>query len=339
MPATPTLELLRVDARRTGFVGALSGEPFRAWGFNWGGPGAYRDLGLVRQRFAEMRALGANTVRVHLQFGDLMQSPTRASGRELAHIASIVDAAERERIYLDISGNEVWLPASAPAWYGRLSEAGRWEAQAAYWSAVARVCAPSPAVFCYDLLSEPIVGDGLSPGDWYTGKFGGYFFGQRISLDLAGRTRDEVARAWTAQLAAAVRAHDQRHLITVGMVPNMVASGFHAGAVAPQLDFLAVHLYPRSGRAVQSVDVVKQLAATGKPLLVEETYPLWADAPTVERFILATRPYAAGWLGFYLPQALDRREGAGAEIAHAWLQLFRTLAPALAYTPGSGLSS
>jgi cellulase (glycosyl hydrolase family 5) len=309
-----------------------------AWGLNWGGPGAYRDIGLVRQRFAEMRALGANTVRVHLQFGDVMESPTRANPRQLAHIGAIVHSAEREGLYLDISGNEVWLPASAPAWYGRLGEADRWEAQATYWSEVARVCAPSPAVFCFDLLSEPIVGHGVQPGDWYAGHFGGYYFGQRISLDLAGRTRDEVARAWTSQLVEVIRAHDQRHLITVGMLPDMNASGFHAGAVAPELDFLSVHLYPRTGRAAESIELVKQLSAIGKPVLVEETYPLRADAPTVGRFIVATRPYAAGWLGFYFPQVLESPRGARSKIAQAWLRLFRTYAPTLARTPGHGLA-
>jgi len=336
-PVAHSLELLGIDAGGTGFAGALSGQRFTAWGFNWGAPGEYRDLGAVRERFAEMRALDANAVRVHLQFGDLMESPTRASPKQLAHIEAILAIAERERLYLDISGNEVWLPATAPPWYGRLTEAERWEAQADYWSAVARACAGSPAVLCYDLLSEPSVGHGLRPGDWYTGKFGGYYFGQRISLDLAGRTRDEVARAWTAQLAEAVRAYDQRHLITVGLLPDMDVSGFRAAVVAPLLDFLSVHLYPQGGREAESIGVVEQLAALGKPVLVEETYPLAGDLSTIERFILGTRSHAAGWFGFYFPQLLGGKQTARSKIAHAWLELFRNYAPALARTPGNGL--
>src|SRR5436189_1298264 len=128
--SSPRLDPLRVNARHTGFVGAGSRHPFTAWGFNWGGPGEYRDLDAVEDRFSEMRSLGANTVRIHLQFADLMESPTRPSGPALAHLASILDIAERQRLYLDISGNEVWLPATAPHWYDSLAESARWAAQA-----------------------------------------------------------------------------------------------------------------------------------------------------------------------------------------------------------------
>ncbi|HEX8855555.1 MAG TPA: cellulase family glycosylhydrolase [Thermoleophilaceae bacterium] len=326
-PVSPPLELIGVDARGTGFAGTVSGQQFTAWGFNWGGPGEYRDLGVVRKRFSEMRALGANTVRIHQQFADLTESPTEANEHELARLASIVEIAEQEGLYLDISGNEVWLPASAPAWYGQLDEASRWDAQATYWSAVARVCAGSPAVFCYDLLSEPLVGNGVPNGDWYTGKLGDFYFGQRISLELAGRRPDDVARAWVEHLTAAIRAEDKRHLITVGLLPDMHMSRFDADAVAPLLDFLAVHVYPQTGRAAESVALVERLAALGKPVLIEETYLLAGDVPTLERFVVGTRPYAAGWLGFYFPGPPGGPRSIQAALAQEWLRLFQSYTP------------
>jgi Cellulase (glycosyl hydrolase family 5) len=334
--SSPPLEPLGVDAAGTGFAGVSSSRPFSAWGFNWGGPGAYRDLDAVRDGFSQMRSLGANTVRIHLQFGDLMESPSRARPAELDHIAAIVRIAEEERVYLDISGNEVWLPAFAPPWYDGLSESARWDAQAAYWSAVAQTCADSPAVFCYDLLSEPLVAGGLPPGHWYTGKFGGFYFGQYISLQLDGRQPAEVARAWLERLTAAVRAHDSRHLITLGLLPRPAASGFDPARIAPLLDFLSLHVYPKTGQAPEAIAAVQDLAAHGKPVLIEETYILEGDVPTLERFILGTRLSAAGWLGFYddrLPMQVAHPRNFNDALQQQWLGLFRKYAPTLARTP------
>jgi hypothetical protein len=330
------LERLRVGPRGTGLVGAASGAPFVAWGFNWGGPGDYDDLGLVRERFSQMRSFGANTVRLHLQFGDVMTSPTQPSRAALDHLSAIVSLAESERLYLDISGNEVWVPGGAPAWYDNLGESARWDAQAAYWSALAEACAGSAAVACYDLLSEPAVGDGLPRGGWYTGRFGPYDFVQRISLELAGRSPAQVARAWTGKLVEAIRARDPDHLITVGMQPDQEASMFPAAAVAPLLDLLSVHVYPKTGRVQESLALVQGLASLGKPVLVEETYLLYGDTPTLEQFISASRTSADGWLGFYYGPGvadLKRPSALARPLQREWLRLFEKYAPLLGRTP------
>jgi len=335
-PAPTGLERLRVGPRGTGLVGAGSGAPFVAWGFNWGGPGDYDDLGLVRERFAQMRSFGANTVRLNLQFADVMTSPTQPSRAALDHLSAIVSLAESERLYLDISGNEVWVPGGAPAWYDSLGESARWDAQAVYWGALAETCAGSAAVACYDLLSEPAVGDGLPPGAWYTGRFGPYNFVQRISLELAGRSPAQVASAWTGRLVEAIRARDADHLITVGMQPNQDESRFPAAAVASLLDLLSVHVYPKTGQGQESLALVQGLASLGKPVLVEETYLLYGDTATLEQFILGGRPYADGWLGFYYgPAVADLKHPAALArpLQREWLRLFEKYAPLLRRTP------
>ena len=38
-----------------------------------------------------------------------------------------------------------------------MDEAQRWRVQALFWEAVAKTCAKSNAVFCYDLMNEPIL--------------------------------------------------------------------------------------------------------------------------------------------------------------------------------------
>ena len=56
------------------------------------------------------------------------------------------------------------------------------------------------------------------------------------------------------KLAAAIRKHDRRHLVTVGLVPWSLdrpglTSGFVPKEIAPELDFICVHHLPRSGQS------------------------------------------------------------------------------------------
>ena len=58
--------------------------------------------------------------------------------------------------------------------------------QARFWEAVAGRCADSPAVFCYDLMNEPVVPGGKrKAGDWLGPPFAGKHFVQFITLDQA----------------------------------------------------------------------------------------------------------------------------------------------------------
>jgi hypothetical protein len=112
-----------------------------------------------------------------------------------------------------------------------------------------------------------------------------------------------VARRWTAHLAAAIRKVDSRHLITVGLVDwslerKGLTSGFVPKMIAPELDFLAVHIYPQKGKVDDALDTLKGFAV-GKPVIVEETFPLKCSAADLESFIDRAVPLAAGWISFY----------------------------------------
>ena len=68
-------------------------------------------------------------------------------------------------------------------------------------------------------MNEPVA-SGDRKGDWLPGQpLGGSYFVQRLTTDMRGRTEQEVAKEWIAELSAAIRAVDQRHMITVGLVP------------------------------------------------------------------------------------------------------------------------
>jgi hypothetical protein len=336
-----SIEWIGGAPNRKGFVRMPSGKAFVPWGFNYdhdeGGRliEAYWDAewAKVEADFGEMRDLGANVVRVHLQVGRFLKSATEPDDAALERLGRLVRLAERTGLYLDLTGLGCYEAAETPAWYDALSERERWAAQTAFWEAVARVCASSPAVFCYDLMNEPVVPGGQQD-NWLGLPFAGKCFVQFITRDLAGRERPEVARQWVEQLTAAIRRVDTRHLVTVGLVPWSLdrpglTSGFVPSRVADPLDFVAVHLYPESGKVDEALKTLEGFSI-GKPVVVEEMFPLSCPIGDLEQFIRRSRPTASGWIGFYWGQtaeSLRQEKTIPAALTLGWLELFEKLQP------------
>jgi len=342
------LEWVRVSADGSGFVLAESGRAFAPWGFNYDhdrGGGLLEDYWVekwaaVEEDFAEMKALGANVVRIHLQFGKFMEAPDRPNEKSLAQLGRLVRLAERVGLYLDVTGLGCYHKQDVPAWYDRLDEKQRWAAQGRFWEAVAARCAKSPAVFCYDLMNEPVVpGGSKKRSDWLGPGFGDKYFVQFIALEARGRPRHEIARAWIEHLVAAVRKHDKRHLVTVGLVPWSLdrpglTSGFIPEKVTGKLDFIAMHLYPEKGKLAEAMDTLRGFAI-GKPVVIEETFPLKCGPAEHGKFLDASREVACGWIGFYWGKTPEefRKSGTktfGEAFTLAWLETFQKKTPVFA---------
>ena len=340
------LEWVRVTDDQRGFVLAESGRRFVPWGFNYDHDADgkliedYWDESWseVESDFREMKGLGANIVRIHLQFGKFMASPTEPQPAALERLTQLVKLAEDTGLYINVTGLGCYHKPDVPPWYDTLDEAARWRSQAAFWRAIARRCAGSPAIFCYDLMNEPVVAGGdAKRDDWLGPGFAGKHFVQFITLERAGRERQEVAKQWIHQLVAAIREHDQRHLITVGLVPWSLdrpglTSGFVPAKIAGELDFLAVHLYPEQGKVEESLSVLRDFAAVGKPVVIEEIFPLKCDMKEFESFLIGSQPYASGWIGFYWGQApaeLAEIKTIPAAITLSWLKLFQDWTPTI----------
>ncbi len=190
-----------------------------------------------------------------------------------------------------------------PAWYDLLTEKERWDAQARFWSAIAQTFAKSPAIFCYDLMNEPVVPGGKQD-NWLGSAFGGKHYVQFISRERGQRERWEIAAAWIKQLTAAIRKNDSSHLITVGLVDwslnrKGLTSGFIPAKIVGEADFLCVHLYPAKANLEADLETLAGFAAAGKPVIIEETFPLKCSIEDFDRFLLASRKNAQGWIGFY----------------------------------------
>lgn len=338
---TAELEWLRVSDDGKEFV-TESGKPFVAWGFNYDHDRDGRliedywetEWAKVEGDFREMKTLGANVVRIHLQFGKFMQAADEPNRDSLARLERLVALADETGLYLDLTGLGCYHKQDVPAWYDQLDEQGRWKAQAAFWEAIAETCRDSPAVFFYDLMNEPVAPVGQQK-EWLPGKpLGDKYFVQRISLEQAGRDRAEIARMWIEQLTAAIRKHDKRHLVSVGLVewslerPGL-RSGFVPSKIVDELDFICVHVYPKSGEIDESIETLKGFAV-GKPVIVEETFSLKCSRPEFEEFLDRSQGIASGWIGFYWGKTPDELRSSG-EFVDAFvlsgLEVFQNRSP------------
>jgi hypothetical protein len=276
---------------------------FVPWGFNYDRDYKLRLLeeywadewATVDQDFGEMKAMGANVIRVHLQFQAFMDAPDQPNEANLARLKHLLKLAEQLDLRLDITGLASYRKSKVPPWYDTPDEAERWRMQANFWSAIADASKHSPAVLCYDLINEPVV-PGKKTDNWLVPhELAGFSYVQHLSLDPTGRDRMQIARDWTRQMIAAIRKHDRRHMITIGLMPW---STDLAEALSPQLDYVSVHVYPASGKIDDALTTIKRFDF-GKPLLVEETFPLAASRDDFADFLRRARPTAAGVIGFY----------------------------------------
>lgn len=337
-----TLERIRVSDDGRHFVGAETGRPFVVWGVNYDHDEAGRLLEdywetewqKVEQDFAEIRSLGANVVRIHLQLSKFMKAADQPNEVSLSQLSRLVGLAEKTGVYLDLTGLGCYHKQDVPPWYDQLDEAARWDVQARFWQAVAKTCHESPAIFCYDLMNEPIIAGAKKESEWLAGELAGKFFVQRIALDLAGRTREEVARQWVKKLTSSIREVDDTHLLTVGVIPwAHVFPGakpvFYAPQSAEYLDFVSVHFYPKKGEVDKALSALK-VYDIGKPLVVEEIFPLSCEIEEIDDFIKRSGTSVSGWISFYWGSTIEENEDQGdlkGAIIASWLRYFRDHAP------------
>lgn len=336
------LEAVSVSPDGKSFVLGESGRAFRVWGVNYDHDSRGENGRLledywdaewetVRGDFQEMKELGANVVRVHLQVGKFMSAADSANGKSLAQLRRLLELAEETGLYLDITGLGCYHKDDTPKWYDALDEDARWAVQARFWSAVAKTCRDSHAVFCYDLMNEPVI-SGKKEEGWLSGELGGKCFVQRLTLEPGKRTPIEIAKAWVDTLTAAIRAEDRGHLITVGAIPwAHVWPGakpvFYSPEVSPAFDFVSIHLYPNKGEVDKALTAMA-VYDIGKPLVIEETFPLACSIAEMDDFLKRSKARAEGYVSFYWGRTMAEYAAATekkevAALMGAWLEYFK----------------
>jgi len=331
------MERIRVSPDGKGFQLATSGQRFTPWGFNYDHDEKMRLLEdywdaewpKVEEDFREIKDLGANTVRIHLQVNRFMGAPAQPNKKSLAQLSRLLKLAESLGLYLDLTGLGCYRKSDTPAWYEEATEQDRWAVQARFWEAISATCAKSPAVLCYNLMNEPMSPPGQNKV-WHGGEpLGGFFYVENLTKDPGKRSRLELTREWMSTLTPGIRKNDPGRLITCGMfflfeVPQGLTLGQDPKVLAEGLDYFSVHMYPKD----KSVDANLKLLETlqvGKPILIEEMFPLGCSMPAFKRFVAGTRPAVSGWIGFYWGKSLEecrRSKDLKDAFILGWLEFF-----------------
>lgn len=332
------------------FIKKRNSEKFVVWGVNYD-----RDFNLrlledywvaewptVVQHFKDMKAMGVNVVRIHLQLPRFIKSATSVNEENLSQLGKFVSLAESLELYLDITGLCGYRKEESPTWYDALEDSARWNVQTFFWKSVADVCKNSPAIFCYNLMNEPVA-SGAQNDDWYIGdpKVSVYYYVQRLTKTMRERSDFDVAKAWITQLSAAIRTVDPQHMITVGVIPwepvfhNTGRFAFRDADVCQSLDFISVHYYPNKGKLAEDIGYL-QLYKIGKPLVVEEIFPLNLGITIEETgdFMKESKGFVNGWMSFYWGKtatAYDKQNDFESQLMAAWLRYFASLKPLLTH--------
>ena len=92
-----------------------------------------------------------------------------------------------------------------------------------------------------------------------------------------------------------------------------------------QTHFLfSVHFYPETGKIDKALDALA-VYEIGKPLVVEEFFPLKCSTTELKEFI-RNADYVDGWIGFYWGKTIDEYSDPNPSISEAitknWLEFF-----------------
>jgi aryl-phospho-beta-D-glucosidase BglC (GH1 family) len=115
------------------------------------------DWASVEGDFAEMKKLGFNAVRLHLQLPAFMNGPGAPNESALGRLDDVVELAHRNGQALLLTGLGNYRPDAVPQWFADLDDDAAMAAEAAFWQAIARRYPGEPAILGYDLQNEPVI--------------------------------------------------------------------------------------------------------------------------------------------------------------------------------------
>lgn len=295
----------------------VNGHSFFPWGFNYTNPIVVDLLedhwdedsigNYIKRDFSEMKAYGANVVRIHLQYNKFMKDPYTPDLASIARLKRVVQIAETRQLYLLITGLGAYRASDQPQWYDTLSRDARWQTQALFWKTIAATVKNNSCVFAYDLMNEPVVASQCPGADcgWLPGDdFGGYNFVQNISLkprDLLKPTMDE----WIKQMTGSIRTADKKTMITVGLL-----SLGDINQYADNVGFISTHIYPESGHLQKSENFVND-NQSNKPFVLEEISNLACDTAQLTIFLKDLTGKYNGLIGHYLGKTKKECKASG----------------------------
>jgi len=291
-----------------------NGNPFFPWGLNYTNP-ALVDLvedywmmedawDIIENDFGEMKAYGANTVRIHLQYIKYMENTTTSNSTSFERLERLAQIAEDNGIYLIVTGLAAYRLSDTLEWYDELDDLLRWQTQKLFWKTVAATLNSYSSVFAYDLINEPTVASGCNPDSancsWYppNGQFGGYQFIQNISIDTDNSYWETIG-LWSDEMTEAIRTEDNVTMVTLGLLPLGPIKN-----LSPHFDILSTHIYPNGNDLSTNIKYVMN-NQSDKPFLIEEFYNLNCSTDDLVTFLQAIDGNYHGLIGHYMGKTIE----------------------------------
>ena len=312
IPLPPEQDFFKVHISNKKFIDS-EGQEMIPWGVNYTNAADGVDLiddhwyddeifEIIKEDFLEIKALGANIIRIHLQYHKFMINRNIPNDAALDRLLELVEFAEANKIYLDITGLGAYRKSDQPTFYETISDSNRWRTQAIFWQSIAQKLNGNPAVFAFNLMNEPVVSvgcDTIGPCEWLNGDgLGGFHFVQNITR-TSGNTYAPTLKDWIRTMTEAIKSEDDQTLITVGLLALGPFNQF-----ASDVDFISTHIYPKTGELEVSVNKVLDNQSS-VPLVIEETYNLNCTVAELTQFISDIDGNYNGLMGHYFGTKLE----------------------------------
>ncbi|OQA11860.1 MAG: hypothetical protein BWY64_04038 [bacterium ADurb.Bin363] len=119
-------------------------------------------------------------------------------------------------------------------------------------------------------------------------------------------------------------------MITVGVIPwkyvfPQAKHLFYSKENAEYLDFVSVHFYPKKGDIENALNALR-FYDIGKPVVIEEMFPLECSKEEMDIFIEGSRNFVDGWISFYWGKSIGDYDcetlSIGDAIRKEWLEYF-----------------
>lgn len=289
---------------------------YHLWVKDYFTTGGAAEQNVISGHMKNARNFGCRIMRVHLDLWDFLSGPNLpglvVNQTAIDNFLHWLAEAEKNGIYLLVSGNNTWIPADAPGWYDAETYLNRWEVQKVFFQELVSAIVNSGnahAVLGYELMSEPNITENGS-AEWYLGPYEDtpYYFVQNIARGVAGGTGPTVARDWIIALRDVIKTEDPKALVTIGAISLKDPDGsrnangpFGLSNTEDLLDFTSPHIPTTDADELQDViDGLVAWSAGTKPSVLGETTLLSAVYPTLDiAYAEAIPQYMEGAITFY----------------------------------------
>ncbi len=156
-------QLPQIIVKEDKFINIKSGKDFYPYGVNYDHnykfmllENFWQNKDKISEDFTYIRKLNFNIIRIHLQQFVFLKSPNEIDTEALKNLDWIIQEAEKNHLYLDITGLGRYK-GIIPDWYKKLNDNERIKADAFFWKSLAKRYKGKNCIFCFNFQNEPTI--------------------------------------------------------------------------------------------------------------------------------------------------------------------------------------